>query len=437
MMKNQKDRSQLAYYATVLGILLFFAAAFSSAQQATTIYDFKGNGGVYPLQGMIWDSEGNLYGTTSFGGQFDLGTAYKLSPNEAGGWKETILHSFDFGSSPDGSIFSGLIFDAQGNLYGTTELGGANNCGTFYGLTPASGGKWTYRILYSFLDRVDGCEPLGNLIADSKGNFYGTTLLGGNYNVCIFGCGTVFALTRTPSGGWTDRILYEFGANATDGFGPQAGVVMDSEGNLYGTTYYGGGSSELGTVFELSRNGEGQTWTETILYNFSNSSTDANGANPSGSLIFDSAGNLYGTTRFGGSGNCNNFGVTGCGAVFELSPSAGTWTESVLHSFDPTTGSEEGQQPVADLIFDSVGNLYGTTQYGGNGKCSATAGCGTAFELSPAGAGTWNETVLYDFSDQGGYFPMGGLIFDASGNIYGTASGGGSGNGGTAFEIIR
>lgn len=251
--------------------------------------------------------------------------------------------------------------------------------------TPTAGGGWTERVLHNFGNGVDGASPWAGLIIDATGNLYGTTHDGGTYGV-----GTVFELTPTGGGGWTEKVLHSF--NFTDGGGPYGGLVMDAAGNLYGTTY-AGGSGGWGTVFELTPTGGGG-WTEKVLFSFGDI-----GGGPYAGLIFDSAGNLYGTTIGGG--------TYGYGRVFELTPTGGGgWTEKVLHSFG-IINATDGAGPYAGLIFDSAGNLYGTTY---SGPVINGAYVGTVFELQPTGGG-WRETVLYSFSNgTDGSSPYGGLV---------------------------
>jgi uncharacterized repeat protein (TIGR03803 family) len=284
------------------------------------------------------------------------------------------------------------------------------------------------QVLYAFKGGTDGAVPMSVLIMDSSGNLYGTTQEGGS-GTC--GCGTVFELSPNSKGGWTEIILYSFqGQGSNDGAGPSSGLIFDQAGNLYGTTS-GGGALDQGAVFELSPNGGGG-WTETVLYSFQgNDLGNTDGAWPSGNLTLDKSKNLYGTTENGGDPDpaCDAFFVhifSGCGTVFELSPNgSGGWTETVLYRFP--AGGAEGYNPNGGLVFDQSGNLYGTTAFGGSGPCqftSANSGCGTVFEVSP-GVSSWTETVLYNFLDQGdGEGPQAGAIFDGSGNLYGTAGGG-------------
>jgi uncharacterized repeat protein (TIGR03803 family) len=262
------------------------------------------------------------------------------------------------------------------------------------------------QVLYTFQGGSDGYYPTGNLIFDSAGNLYGVTQLGGT-GICDDndGCGTVYELSPNGSGGWTKTTLYSF-QGYPDGNQPTSGLIFDTAGNLYGTTL-GGGSDRCGTAFELSPNNSGG-WAETILFNFGCGPT----LGPEG-LVFDKVGNLYGVSQ-GGDGYCDY-----CTAVFELTPaSGGGWTETTLYTFG---GGSGGGSPGPGLVFDGSGNLYGATLVGG-----ACAGCGIIFELSPAGGGGWTETTLYEFQPTNdGNQPNGGLIFDATGNIYGTTVTGG------------
>jgi len=323
-----------------------------------------------PFGGPIFDSLGNLYGPLSTGGTYQAGAVFELTPGSAG-WKETILHSFcatqhcGDGSGP----FSGLTLDVDGNVYGTTFGGGQYGGGAVFELAHSSKG-WTEDVLYSFCPKVpcvDGDAPYAGLTWDTAGNLYGTTELGGKDSPDY---GTVFELEHKPDGTWQHILLHSFPSFPGDGEVVYAGLVFDSAGNLYGATQGGGGhlcgSATCGTVFKLSPQTNGQ-WKETILYRFPK---PINGNSPGASLVFDQAGNLYGTTALGGNTACAN----GCGVVFKLTPgSNGTWKYSVLHRF---TGSD-GANPAAALILDQKGNLYGTTTLGGAG------GYGVVFEITP------------------------------------------------------
>jgi len=392
-----------------------------------------------PYAGLFMDASGNLYGTTAGGGAWGKGTAFELSPPSAagGGWTESIL--WDFGNGTDGvGPYAGLIMDKSGNLYGTTWNGGTNGNGvgtggTVFKLTPpsSSGGNWTESILWNFANGsdgngTDGFEPYAGLIMDNGGNLYGTTKCGGTYGYSVPHCpGTVFELMppATSGGNWSESILWSF--NGSDGDYPLASLIMDKSGDLYGTTN-GGGLYGEGTVFELTPpSTSGGDWTESVLWNFGNG-TD--GEYPLASLIMDTDGNLYGTTLVGGAHGNN-------GTVFELTPpstSGEHWTESILWGFG---NSSDGVHPYAGLIMDNSANLYGTT--GGGGAW----GNGTVFELTPPSTRgeNWSESLLWNFANgSDGVHPYAGLIMDNSGNLYGTTSGGGTASpsgAGTVFEI--
>jgi uncharacterized repeat protein (TIGR03803 family) len=386
---------------------------------AQTLHSFRGGtfgkppqSGAYPYGNLTFDAAGNLYGVTLVGGGsqacgFDdlegCGTVFQLARNPGGASVQTVLHHFESngmdGQYPNGS----LILDASGNVYGTTGQGGNGlcveytggavlGCGTVFELSPAQDGGWTEKIIYNFqggvlgMPSADGAAPMAGLIRDSAGNLFGTTYSGG-----VYGVGTVFELSPAPGGSWEEKILYSFDNNTADGYKPLAGLVFDGAGNLYGTTNEGGaglctndfgtGGSVLGcgTVFEMSPQGSG-VWAEKILYSFQYNSTD--GRYPSGALIFDAKGNLYGTTVLGGTGLCedDDGDILGCGTVFALYPKgSGGWTEVVLHEFQYS--STDGQGPNGNLVFDASGNLYGTTQSGGDNGGKIVGG-GTVFKIT-------------------------------------------------------
>jgi uncharacterized repeat protein (TIGR03803 family) len=261
--------------------------------------------GFGPWGGLISDAAGNLYGTTTSGGAYlYYGTVFELSPQPDGSWTETLLHSFNLNGVDGWNPSSGLTFDSQGNLYGTTSAGGANDAGTVYELTPA-GGAWTEAVIHSFVNNEhDGYTPDAGVVLDAAGNVYGATVFGGPSNGS--GNGIVFELTPQSGGSWTETIIHNFNANQTGGGQPIASLIIDASGNLYGTASTGG-SDESGTVFELVPSAGGG-FREKLLHTF----TGADGASPYGALIFDSLGNLYGTTRNGGTHNG--------GTVFEITP---------------------------------------------------------------------------------------------------------------------
>ena len=418
----QSNKSSFRWMVLASVSLTLLVTATAMAQTEKILHDFNDNGdGFSPFAGLVFDKAGNLYGTTFAGGTSDFGTVFEMVPNAHGGWNERLIHSFtangvdgydpignlildeagnlygtthyggpyaggtvfEFVRQPSGSfterilhsfghgkdgIFpeTGLVFDAQGNLYGATFNGGSFGVGMVYELIPKATGGWMEKILYSFskYDGSGGGSPYGGVIFDATGNLYGTTsgLSGG-------AAGGVFKLTPTVSGLWTLSVLHQFTSNTTDGAVPYAGLVMDASGNLYGTTWEGG-DRDIGSVFELSP-GAGGTWTETILHSFQSGS---DGCYPQyGSLLY-SGGNLYGTTT-----EC---GPSGGGIVFEMSPAAGgSWTETALYAF--LAHSTDGVSPQGGLLMDASGNLYGTTEYGGTGQNGGSGGAGTVFEITP------------------------------------------------------
>ncbi|MGA7218746.1 MAG: choice-of-anchor tandem repeat GloVer-containing protein [Candidatus Sulfotelmatobacter sp.] len=430
-MKNRKAFLGMAGVFTVIALVLISGAP-AAAQTETVIFSFGSSPndsyGSFPTSSVTFDSAGNLYSTTPGGGSYveANGTVFELTPSSDGNWTPKVVA--DFGASlghPNG----GVIFDGVGNLYGVTTPGGTYNGGVAYELMPQAGGGWTQKLLHQFGQGTDGNVPVGNLVFDSAGNLYGVTVQGGTY-----GQGTVFELMPQAGGLWAEKVLHSFTNAGADGGEPQAGVILDSAGNLYGTTLYGGinrnRAGYAGVVFELSP-GSGAAWTENILYSFIQSKFD--GAGPAASLIFDTAGNLYGTTTSGGE-------YRGNGTVFELSPGAGrVWTEKILHSFNDN--GTDGFQPYGNLIMDSTGSLYGTTD--GGGRYSAGFVGGTVFKVTPGSGGTWTESIVHNFGDgDDGSYPLAGLVMDASGNLYSTTRLGGTGcsggcGPGTVFEISQ
>ena len=465
-----------------------------AAGHQTVLYSFTGrDDGGTPLAGVESDSQGNLYGTTFAGGAAGMGVVYKLDP--AG--NQTILHSF-MGGTDGASPYAGVLLDSTGYIYGTTYYGGSASYGVVYKLDPAG----NYTVLYSFTGGAAGGNPYAGVIRDEAGNLYGTTYVGGSAH-CSYACGVVYKLDTAGH----ETVLHNFQGGSFDGKGPFAGVIRDSAGNLYGTTTRGG-AAHAGVVFKLDAGGRetvlyaftggadgcfpnqgnlirdaagnlyGTTsggtpyglpddpavvyklnaaGQETVLYTFMDG---ADGTQPQSGLTRDTAGNLYGTTFFGGvagngvvykldsagqetvlysfaggvghgaygdpiRGAAGNFygttfqgGPADAGVVYELD-AAGYYT--MLYGF---TGSSDGAGPMAGLIRDPAGNLYGTTYSGG-------AGAGVVYKLDTAG----QETVLYSFTGgaDGGY-PSSGLIRDSAGNLYGTAPYGGAG-GGVVYKV--
>jgi uncharacterized repeat protein (TIGR03803 family) len=407
----------------------------------SVIHRFEMGDGGGP-SGLVADASGNLYGVMSQGYPGGgCGLVYELTPSPHAGWEERILYQFKCGTSDGAYPASSLIFDSAGNLYGTTLQGGATGVGTVFELELTAGGTWTESVVYSFTGNADGFQPTGALVFDAVGNLFGTTEYGGSgrcYTDYSFGCGVLYELSPASQGSWTETTLHAFLGAPNDGAFPVAALIFDPAGNLYGTTTVGGNgrcldnfnNSGCGTIFELSP-GSGSGWTESILYNFSGFYL------PRG-LTLDSHGNLYTATEYGGLTSC----PYGCGTVYEFTPSsAGRWIASILYSFGGFKG--DGNFPQGVLTLDAMGNLYGTTSEGGAFGCGlGSTGCGTVFRLSPSSRAGWRESVFYSFSGpyNDGASPATGVILDAAGHIYGTTSEGGvdqglSTFGGTVFEI--
>jgi uncharacterized repeat protein (TIGR03803 family) len=425
-MKTTRTR-HLVSAALALAAIAFNLEVRAQAQTETVLYDFNEAGqGEIPGSRLLVDQAGNLYGTTTYGGNTSLsnickgvgcGVVFELSPGSSG-WTEKILYTFA-GGVGGGQPSSTLIFDAAGNLYGTTTLGGdltgcTNGCGVVFKISPATGRAWTETTLYAFTGGADGSMPTATLVSDHAGNLYGTTKAGGS-TVCSQGCGTVFKLSPTSGGRWHKTSLHTFLGGSSDGSQPKEGLTFDASGNLYGTATTGGAEGD-GVVYRLSPGSGG--WRETILYQFGGIPDD--GSAPIAVLTFDAAGNLYGTTTQGGS--------TGYGTVFKLSRSTHVpWTETQLHVFQGFPS--DGQAPGDGVVFDAAANLWGTTVYGGSQYA------GTVFKLTPGSGGTWTDSVIYLGVGDGAQ-PEDGLIFDAAGNLYGTTTEGGTGAGyGVVFEI--
>lgn len=323
----------------------------------------------------------------------------------------TVLHQFTGGN--DGAIPSaGLTMDSKGRLYGTTSFtsGNGEGFGTVFRLAH-SGAKWSLKTLHTFAGGFDGANPAARVIFGPSETLYGTTVQGGNAFCNGKGCGTVFSMKLSG----TETVLYRF-TGSIDGSNPDTGdLTFDVAGNIYGTTGTGG-PANLGTVFSLTF--AYGSWAESVLHSFSGGIGD--GADPVGGVIFDSAGNLYGTTSGGGNGGGGSGGI-----AFQLTPSGGFWTEHVLHQFCESVG--DGCYPAATPIADPSGNLFGST-------AGAVGGLGTVFELAN---GTWTETTLYLFAGGCGTFPNSALTMDAAGNLYGTAAQGGAYGNGTVFKLTN
>jgi uncharacterized repeat protein (TIGR03803 family) len=393
------------------------------------LHRFNGKPGEWPTSRVTPDAAGNLYGTTSGGGKAGCsayatcGTVFELE-RTAEGYNYKTLHEFD---GTDGGVpAAGVILDASGNLYGTTPAWGLYGYGTVFQVTPTSHGRWKEKVLHSF-QGYEGANPDGDLIFDSQGNLYGTTYTGFIQN----GGGVVFQLSPSSKGEWTETTLVGFQGGSGQGDIPSGALTFDTAGNLYGATRFGGTTGN-GVVFELTPQSNGQ-WTETVVYSFAGG-TD--GGVPTGDLVFDTRGNLYGTTASGGDLHCK---YNGCGVVFELSQTSGTWQDNTLYVFCSARRCKDGAWPAAGVTFDASGNLYGTTLAGGVAGCTF---CGTVFKLTPETGGKWTYKAIHHFAQQsaGGTGPEAGVIFDSRGRLYGTTNGGGdlncfSGGCGVVFEM--
>jgi len=380
--------------ATLLTV--FTLASLSAARgQYRELYDFPNSnidGGV------ILDSAGNIYGATDEGGGASGGVVFELvMPGDS----LNILHTFN--GSPDGAGPNApLVFDRAGNLYGTTYIGGAYNAGTVFMMSPALGGQWLERVLYSFTGGPDGGYPQAAVLLDNSGHLYGTTTAGGTY-----GQGVVYRLNISAVPLAT--TLHSFGAPG-DGIGQTGSLVADAAGNLYGTTY-SGGASQLGTAYELSPTNIGSGWAETVLWSFPG--TEYDGENPVGGLVFNAYGYLVGAAEHGGtygllcqSGNC--------GALFALVPLRGGWSEYVLYAYE----MNPCDHPVGPLAIESSlesSKAYYPDLSGGNG-----GGC--LDEAVPREYGEWLPEDLDYFPNEPGLQPNGGVVVDRQGNIYGTYS---------------
>jgi uncharacterized repeat protein (TIGR03803 family) len=336
---------------------------------------------------------------------------FTISPAAWAAAKETRIHEFDGSADP-----IGLAADSAGNLYGTTGNDGFHSFGTVFEARLSAYNIWTETTIYSFTGGSDGGAPESALTVDAHGNLYGTTQLGGG--AC--NCGTVFELSKAANGEWTETTLYTFAGGAYGSSPEYTNLVFDAAGNIYGVTTYGG-SDLAGTVFELSPQAGGG-WAESILHTFTGGASD--GANPFGGLVFDKAGNLYGSAETGGSSKC---GGGGCGGIFELSPLAGGgWQEQMIYFFQ---GGNDGDEPDSLLVTDLEGNLYGMAQGGSNN-------CGSVFKLSPSAGGGWSKKILHAFSSEpDGCGPFLNLVHNSGGYLFGITEGGGSTGNGAIFQI--
>lgn len=410
---GSRNRAAVRWVVVMAAVLTVATAQSATAQNYTTLYTFKGMpDGNEPQAGVLQDPQGNLYGTTAYGGSSNLGTVFKIDSSG----DESILYSF--AGPPDGTaVIAPLLRDSVGNLYGVSSFGGAFGYGLVYEVSNLD----VETILYSFTGTGGDAYPGGGLIRDSAGNLYGVTGTFAN-GPCSQNCGTVFKLA--PNG--AETVLHSFSGTNGDGAYPQ-GLAADKKGNLYGFTFEGGDltcerGSGCGAVFKIDNTGK-----ETILYSFEGGST---GLSPGGAPVLDPSGNIYGTTSDGGDAACvlpGWGGIGGCGIVFKVSPAG---KETVLHAFlagPAGLAPMDGAIPNGGLARDSAGNLYGSTIAGGNHNCWNSNGCGVIFELSRTG----RETILYVVPE---YQIAGPLTRASSGILYGTAGGGNLGQG-SVFEF--
>lgn len=418
--------------ASLLAGILPVAAQYP---EIVTVHTFTGakSDGANPMSGLT-AGVNVFYGTTQEGGANGMGTVYQLTPADGGGWTESLIYSFKGPSAGDArSPYSGAVIGGDGSLYGTTYYGGTGKncaadslgCGAVYQLSPPSapGREWTEAVLYSFGSYAgDGYAPWGGLVLGANGSLYGTTQFGGIDSATTNGYGVVFEMTppASPSGAWTESVIYSF-QGSPDGYGSVTSLVAGPGGELYGVTP-AGGSSDDGVVFRLTPpSAPGGAWVEDILHNFSGAPPD--GGDPNAAPIIGSHGELYGTTGNTGSVFCT---------AFELAPSGGSWTMSVLHTFTSRRKGDGGFFPVG-LTFGQAGVLYGATYDGGSG------GRGNLYQLKPDPfERTWIHTVLASFDGTNGAEVNGGLVIDPNTVLWGTTHHGGADgqNLGTIFQLL-
>jgi uncharacterized repeat protein (TIGR03803 family) len=423
---HNRSRTTAALFVAMLSII---GSARPADAKTVAIHHFNGRDGTSPVGPMLYDSTGDLYGVTYYGGAAGAGVVYELSPpaTRGGTWTETVLHDFAGGS--DGAAPNrGLTFDRAGNIIGSTFGGGncPDACGTIFELSrPARrGGAWTETVLHRFHgpNFGDGGAPTGDLIFDRSGNLYGTATFGGLVACSISPgpCGIAFSLSppSSPGGSWNETVLYTF-AGVPDGAFPGGGLAVDSHGVLYGTTEEGGSGKctdgeglviGCGTAYRLQLSHG--TWKESIIFDF-----HAAESGPGSDMVFDAAGRLYGASDYD---------------VFRLQPPAmgGLWIERLLYRFPEGIS---GSIAESDVMFDGTGNLYGTTH------ASGLTGFGTVYELSPrrSDAVPWSLTTLHTYT--GGFdalMPSGGLVFGKNGVLYGATARMDQSNPGYAIEVV-
>jgi uncharacterized repeat protein (TIGR03803 family) len=321
---------------------------------------------------------------------------------------------YSFAGDEDGEYTdSDLVLDSAGNIYGTTVLGGDFGTGSVFELSP-SGNTWTHTVLYSFTGQSDGGQPYKGVTLDAQGNLYGTAVVGGHFGACPEdGCGVAYKLTNS-GGVWTQTVIHYF--NGNDGYGPGAGLSFDAAGNLYGVTATGGANG-VGVIYELKPQPDG-SWKLQVIHNFTGGNDGSSGS--AGRLLIDASGNIYGVATAGG--------ANGAGTAFRLTLQNGHWNFTVLYAFK---GQPDAGFPYGALSADASGNLYGTTYYDGANDL------GSVYQLSPGPGGKWRERVLYSFKGgPDGNSSISNLVMDKKGALYGTTSEGGAGcSCGTIFKV--
>jgi hypothetical protein len=403
-------------FAQTEGVLYTFTGAGDGAAPYGNLVS-DGSGNFYGVTAI----GGSFTGKCQFSG---CGNVFKLSPNSTGGWTQTVLYNFN-GGADGANPEAGLTMDASGNLYGTAVDGGyfgnsncglvISGCGVVFKLSPNGDGTWSESVLYTFRGGHDGFLPQTTVEFDPNGNLYGAANLGGAHFV-----GTVYELSPNGSGGWSFKVLYSF-ANGLDGGRPY-GFALDARENLFASTTQAGitggacGSNGCGTILELSPNGTGG-WIRHIVHDFTGKQ---DGSIPAG-LSVDASGNLFGAALFGGHTTCAISTIPGCGVIFEFTPSNGHWQGHTVYAF---TGGNDGATPYAAPTFDSAGNAYATSDPPAINGCPSN--CGAVIELSPTSGG-WTETTLYTFtgSPDGDGPYNNGITLDASGHLLGTTQQGG------------
>lgn len=412
----------------VLGLVAVCGIASATTESTLFGFTLAKSGAFWPQGGLLEDASGNLYGATEGGGTYGVGTIFELSPPaQAGGaWTMTTLYNFQSYGGDGITPSSELTMDSAGALYGTAYVGGdpACSCGVVYKLSPPAtlGGVWNEKILYAFSAAgSDGRLPNAAVVLDATGALYGVTQRGGTFD-----SGVIYQIAPQSDGTFHESVLYSFG-NTNDASTPSGPLVFDSAGTLYGVAATGGVANGGALYHLIPPSATGGAWTESVLFSFGSPTSSGNG--PAGNLVFDSIGNLYGVTSAGGA-------KQGYGVVYELSPATSSWTQSILWQFDRTTGNN----PVGGLTRNPIdGSLYGTTTGGG----ATFPPSGTVFHLSPPATqgGQWTEATLYSFAYFGdGSLPSGRLTRDVNGTLYGTALNGGlfgcDGYCGTVFSVV-